>query len=280
MRHLLIAGVACSLAIALGCGGPFKEPTGKTEGPKVAKHDDHAHQPSAHGGLIVPLGSDKYHAEAVFEAGGTLRLYTLGQDESVVKEIDEQTLDGHIKPAGGALWTAIALKPTPQPGDAKGKTSQFAGRVPAELIGKHLIVKFNAIRIGKERYRIAFESGAHGDAEPHAEDHAAMPAKVPASDEEKLYLTPGGLYTEADIRANGRVIASEKFKGLKANHDAKPVPGDKLCPVSMTKASPQFSWVIGGKTYEFCCPPCVDEFVALAKEKPGDVKPPEFYVQK
>ena len=278
MRHLLIAGVACSLA--LGCGGPLKEPAGKTDARAVAKHDDHLHQPSAHGGLIVPLGSDKYHAEAVFEAGGALRLYTLGQDESVVKEIDEQTLDGHIKPAGGALWTAIALKPTPQPGDAKGKTSQFTGRIPVELVGKHVIAKFAAIRIGKERYRVAFESGAHGEDGAHREDHAAMPAKVPASDEEKLYLTPGGLYTEADIAANGRVVASAKFKGLKANHDAKPVAGDKLCPVSMTKASPQFSWVIGGKTYEFCCPPCVDEFVALAKEKPGDVKPPEFYVQK
>ena len=280
MRHLLIAGVACSLITALGCGGPSKEATGKTDGPAAAKRDDHGHQPSAHGGLIVPLGSDKYHAEAVFEAGGTLRLYTLGQDETVVKEIDEQTLDGHIKPAGGALWTAIALKPTPQPGDAKGKTSQFTGRVPAELIGKHVIAKFAAVRIGKERYRIAFESGAHGDAEPHREDHTAMPAKVPASDEEKLYLTPGGLYTEADIRANGRVVASEKFKGRKANHDLKPKAGDAICPITLTLANPQFSWVIGGKTYEFCCPPCVDEFVALAKEKPGDVKPPEFYRQK
>lgn len=280
MRLILIAGVVCSLVTALGCGGPPKETTGKSDVPAAAKHDDHAHRPGGHGGLIVPLGSDKYHAEAVFEAGGTLRLYTLGQDETVVTEIDEQTLDGHIKPAGSALWTAIALKPTPQPGDAKGKTSLFTGRVPTELVGKHVIAKFAAIRIGKERYRIAFESGSHADSEPHREEHVTMPAKVPASDEEKLYLTPGGLYTEADIKANGRVIASEKFKGLKANHDLKPKAGDAICPITLTLANPQFSWVIGGKTYTFCCPPCVDEFVALAKEKPDEIKPPEFYRQK
>ncbi len=39
----------------------------------------------------------------------------------------------------------------------------------------------------------------------------------------------------------------------------------------MTKANPVFSWVIGGKTFEFCCPPCVDEFVRMAKESPDDI---------
>jgi TIGR03009 family protein len=36
--------------------------------------------------------------------------------------------------------------------------------------------------------------------------------------------------------------------------------------------------VIGGKTYEFCCPPCIDEFVILAKEDPDRLLPPEAYV--
>ena len=46
-----------------------------------------------------------------------------------------------------------------------------------------------------------------------------------------------------------------------------------------TKANPKFPWIIDGKTYEFCCPPCVQEFVALAKEKPGEIKDPESYRQ-
>jgi multiple sugar transport system substrate-binding protein len=39
-----------------------------------------------------------------------------------------------------------------------------------------------------------------------------------------------------------------------------------ICPISKTKAAPKFSWVVGGKTYQFCCPPCVDEFVQTAKK--------------
>ena len=46
----------------------------------------------------------------------------------------------------------------------------------------------------------------------------------------------------------------------------------------MTKANPKFSWVVGGKTYEFCCPPCVDEFVAQAKAG-GEIGEPEDYVK-
>ena len=39
-------------------------------------------------------------------------------------------------------------------------------------------------------------------------------------------------------------------------------------------------WIVGGKPYEFCCPPCVDEFVKMAKETPGDIKEPETYKKK
>jgi hypothetical protein len=62
----------------------------------------------------------------------------------------------------------------------------------------------------------------------------------------------------------------------------KPKPGDKICPVTMTKANPACTWIIAGKEYEFCCPPCVDEFVSWAKdpELAKDILPPEEYVKK
>jgi hypothetical protein len=106
-----------------------------------------------------------------------------------------------------------------------------------------------------------------------------MPARVAADEERKLYLTPGGKYTEADIKANGNKTASEKFQGVTASHDLRPKAGDKLCPITLTKANPKFTWVVGGKAYEFCCPPCVDEFVQTAKEKPDEVKEPGAYVK-
>ena len=66
----------------------------------------------------------------------------------------------------------------------------------------------------------------------------------------------------------------------RSEHDLRPKSGDKICPITLTKANAKFSWVIDGKTYEFCCPPCVDEFVALAKEKPDEIEAPEFYRKK
>lgn len=108
----------------------------------------------------------------------------------------------------------------------------------------------------------------------------AMPAGVNADEERALYLTPGGIYTEADIKANGSVTAGEKFKGKMAKHDMKPKAGDKICPITMTKANPKFTWIIGGKTYEFCCPPCIDEYVLLAKTSPKEVLDPSEYVKK
>jgi len=108
----------------------------------------------------------------------------------------------------------------------------------------------------------------------------AMPAGVDADEERALYLTPGGIYTEADIKANGSVTAGEKFKGKMAKHDMKPKAGDKICPITMTKANPKFTWIIGGKSYEFCCPPCIDEYVLLAKTSPKEVLDPSEYVKK
>ena len=119
-------------------------------------------------------------------------------------------------------------------------------------------------------------AGAHGTPEPTIHP----PEKVADDEESKLYLTPGGIYTVADIEANGNRTASQKFKSLRAEHDLKPRSGDKICPITLTKASPKFSWIVGGKTYEFCCPPCVDEFVGLAKNEPGKILAPEEYRKK
>jgi YHS domain-containing protein len=62
-------------------------------------------------------------------------------------------------------------------------------------------------------------------------------------------------------------------------HDMAPMPGDFICPVTLTKANPKVEWQIDGKKYLFCCPPCVDEFVRMAKEEPDSLKAPGDYVQ-
>jgi len=59
-----------------------------------------------------------------------------------------------------------------------------------------------------------------------------------------------------------------------------PKQGDRICPITETKANPKFTWVVDGKSYEFCCPPCVDEFVKTAKASTDPLPEPETYVKK
>lgn len=233
---------------------------------------EHPHKPGSHGGIIIPIGSDSYHAEAVIEKGGDFRLLTLGKDESRIQEVDVQTIKAFVKVIGQPDATPVELSATPQDGDTAGKTSQFVGQLPDEAKGKPLEVTIPNIRINGERFRIGFTTATVA----HQEE---MPAGLPAAEERALYLTPQGKYTESDIEANGRMTAAQKFKGVLSSHDMKPKTGDRICPVTLTKANPKFTWIVDGKPYEFCCPPCVDEFVKLAKEQPDEIKLPDTYIK-
>ena len=105
-----------------------------------------------------------------------------------------------------------------------------------------------------------------------------MPPQVAASEERSLYLSPAGGYSLADIEANGNVLPSEKFRDFRPQHDFRPQPGDHLCPITRTKAHRECTWIVGGQAYEFCCPPCIAEFIRQAKEQPEHIRPPEAYV--
>lgn len=250
-----------------------KPPTSGKAG-KGSKDDDHGHKPGEHGGIIVSLGRDSYHVEAVFEKGGTVRLHMLGKEETRVQEVENQILKAFTRAEGASESIEFELKPSPQEGDAKGMTSQFIGKLPAELVGKKVEITIPNIRIGTERFRIGFTnvaSASHSDDPgPALEGDAAR----------KLHLTPGGVYTSEDILKNGKQTPAEKYKGFRAKHDFKPKVGDTICPITETKANPECTWVVGGKTYQFCCPPCIDEFVALAKERPSEIKEPSDYIKK
>jgi YHS domain-containing protein len=284
------AGLLVGLALAAGCSpstppsatgpsGPVAAtpvagtaPTAAAD-PKADPTGEHAHKPGAHGGILVSLGRDSYHVEAIVTSAGELQLYTLGNDETRVLDVENQKLTAYVKPVGGSDSTPLDVVAQPQPGDREGRASLFVAKLPEALVGSQVDVTVPNITIEGERFRLGFTT--------RAETHDEMPAlrKVVNEEERKLYLTPGGIYTQADIEANGNVTASEKFAGIPASHDAKPQPGDKLCPISLTKANAKFTWVIGGRSYEFCCPPCVDEFVTMAKERPQEVRAPADYVQ-
>src|SRR6516162_2412350 len=100
MLSALLVLTAASTAVLVGCSESKKDapasvnsdttPSTQTAAKKAGSEAEaeHAHKPGEHGGIIVEIGRDNYHAEAVFEKGGVLRLYTLGKDEAKVEEVE------------------------------------------------------------------------------------------------------------------------------------------------------------------------------------------------
>lgn len=245
--------------------------TSKAPGDEAPGNEAHVHPPGAQGGVIISLARDRYHAEALVEQGGVLRLLTLGPSATEVIDVQSQALTAYVDGGTGDV-IGVPLFAEPQAGDRPTRTSQFVGQLPAEFAGMPIKVTITTLRIDGQRYRLGF-------AWPPESHLPAMPDKVQDEAERQLYLQPGGLYTAADIEANEGLTASEKFVGFKAKHDFNPQPGDLLCPITQTKANPDCDWIIGGHRYTFCCPPCIDEFVELAKRDPDKIQPPEAYVK-
>lgn len=268
MKNLLALGLFATTLAAAGCG------TQTTQNKTAAKTDKipqkggkHDHGSAPHDGTIVELGN--YHGEfCVDHVKKTATVYIYDEEMKNLVPIKVEKLLLSVKTPS----FQIDLKADQQATDPKGSSSRFVathenfakeqqleGTVSVEIDGKPYVGDF---------------------LEEKHDDHKGEKKAAAEPKETEIYLKPAGLYTEADIKANGSTTVSAKYKGLKVSHDIKPKAGDKLCPVTLTKANANLTWVIGGKTYEFCCPPCVDEFVVLAKEKPAEIKGPGEYVKK
>lgn len=261
-----------------------------------AKKDDHAGG-AGHGHdspkAAVQSGGPKVDFEAHFKEPGIYKAWAQFNVGTAEKE-QVLTVPFTFKVEKGQVSAAPVNKVCPMTGDVvnafhtrdfKGQTVGFCDGDCAlrwdGLKDEERMAKLVAAIAGSTpKTPHGAQPGAGHSGADHASGDDAMPAGVDADEERALYLTPGGVYTDADIKANGSMTASQKYKGKMAKHDMKPKAGDKVCPITMTKANPKFTWIIGGKTYEFCCPPCIDEYVLLAKTSPKEVLDPSEYIKK
>ena len=269
---------------ATGCGDK-KTDTPKADEKKGGKADDHPlHGEGPNGGVIFDLG--KQHAEFTVDHPMKECMVLLlngehkGATEMAVtaKELTLTTKATKNKEGKVVLPMTITLLPK---NSKDGKASKFVGTDP----GLSNIVDFAGTVIGEidgKPSQGEFKEEEHNEKKAMGakDDHGRAVAEASNKQEAEVYLTPGGIYTAEDIKANGSTTVSEKYKTLKVAHDLKPKVGDKICPITLTKANEKLTWIIGSKTYEFCCPPCVEEFVTLAKTKPDEVKAPETYIKK
>ncbi|HVC94067.1 MAG TPA: hypothetical protein VND64_10270 [Pirellulales bacterium] len=61
-----------------------------------SKSDTHRHDPGSHGGIIVAMGADHYHAEVLFEPGGTFKLFMLNHDQTEVMPVAVQEVVSYV----------------------------------------------------------------------------------------------------------------------------------------------------------------------------------------
>lgn len=258
----------------VGCGGLTALAFAALVGSQIVRrgHGDHPHPAAPHGGRVVALGvgDAHYHAELVVEPGGAVRLYPLGKDLAESVPVESQLVVATATPAGSGEGHEFVLRPAPGAGEAGGRTTALLGRLPGGAVAGRLAVRVRALRIGGEAFdfEVAWDAGR-----PDAEVTAAYEA-----DQRRIYLTAGGKYTEADIAASGRTTAAAVYRGHRAGHGDPARPGERVCPVTGFRASGVLVWRVSGEKYVFCCQPCIDEFVVLAKERPGEVRGPGAYV--
>ena len=233
-----------------------------------------------HGGQIVSAGDN--HLEATLGPSGSVTLHVMGITEALPFPLAEKTLWGKAS-ASGANPSPVLLHATPLAGEPKGQSSVFVGEVPLGLVGKPFRLTISVPLSGREQ-PAAFDLGSDGGpsiaAAPVHNTSATRIVAAPITPAERdLFLTPGGAYTAADIAANGSTTPDQKFQGMMANHHLNPKKGTYTCPITKTQANSKFAWIVGGKKYLFCCPPCVTEFVKQAKADPKSIKAPAAYLQ-
>jgi hypothetical protein len=134
-----VGGIVAFAAVTLllGCGDPKgASPKAGTNKPtpqaaQDTKADHPAHGAGPHGGTVADWGGGKYHIEFTVDHGKQeATVYILGSDEKTATAIKtkDQQLSATIKSVKTKDSFQVALKASPQMGDAEGKASRFVGK--------------------------------------------------------------------------------------------------------------------------------------------------------
>lgn len=147
----------------IGCGNGSSQPSAASHGTQTASppatvataHDDHAHPTEGpHGGGLIELGNEEYHAEIVHdEATHAVTVYLL--DSAAKKLVPIYATEILVNLSHDGKAEQFPLKATPQSSDPTGKSSRFAS-TDEELADDldHEDIKAQlAVEIGGKQYR-------------------------------------------------------------------------------------------------------------------------------
>jgi len=120
-----IAGAA-AVILTLGITGCGSTNEGYHEVPKgtKVKEEAHDHEHGPHGGHLVELGNEEYHAEVTFDAkANKIVVYLL--DSTAKKPAPTDSKDVALKLTVGGKPQSFSATAAPQEGDPKGNSSRF-----------------------------------------------------------------------------------------------------------------------------------------------------------
>lgn len=176
----IVAALSCSVIMGVGCGGgnsDYKKSSELKKAPAVHEHHDHGHAKGPHGGSLVELGAEEYHAEVVLDHDAhALRVFILGKDAKTATPTTAKEVT--LTPEGK---DALTLKAAPQDGDGDGKASKFE-LIDDEVVHTLLDAKFLHAKL---KVTIA-DKPFTGDVDYHLDDvHHDHKDEMPADKEPK-----------------------------------------------------------------------------------------------
>lgn len=131
IRVSLVSVLSTIVLAAIGCSEPAKPAPPTKDTAQKEKHDhkhgegEHAHpEHGPHGGDLVELGKEEYHAEVVHdEASGKVTIYVLDSAAKQAVPIEAAQVTINVKHDGKG--EQFEVKASPQEGDGDGKSSRF-----------------------------------------------------------------------------------------------------------------------------------------------------------
>ncbi len=173
LRKMLCLSVVVSAFSLLGCGAGSGPAVHDGTGPDAHQHA-HAHAGHGpHGGDIVELGSDQYHAELVHDdATGGVTIYVLDATAKRAAPIDAELVRVNVQHDGNA--EQFTLSASPEENDPEGTSSRFITpeRELAEDLDHGDIRGQLVVMISGKQYRGDVVHDHHGhDHDDHHDHH-------------------------------------------------------------------------------------------------------------
>lgn len=172
MKNAFLLFQAIVLIVACGCGS---SPPPLTKATPHADHDVHPSE-GPHGGSLIELGNDEYHAELVHDdAAKSVTIYLLDSAAKASVPIDATELIINLKHEGHGEQFKIAA--SADAGDPAGKSSRFVSSDAelAEDLDREDAEPQLTVKINGKQYRGMIEHGhSVGEAHQHEGDDALV----------------------------------------------------------------------------------------------------------